>query len=153
MRAKYKKRRKETGSREDSTMAKLAKFTSSVRTSKKRVGGEETKEKKVRGGARFLVCFLSARGGVAGDKMVFFCVVSAFCCVDCVEACVSTNIKSQLLFVPTLYVACTHWYLIARSGDVACGYFLLRSIQVVSYVILSMGSYLRIPRIFRQTNP
>lgn len=36
MRAKYKKRRKEAGTREDSTMAKLAKFTSSIRSTKKR---------------------------------------------------------------------------------------------------------------------
>lgn len=48
MRAKYKKRRKEAGGREDSTMAKLAKFTSTMRTSKKRVEGEEKTEEKVR---------------------------------------------------------------------------------------------------------
>ena len=45
MRAKYKNRRKEAGTREDSTMAKLAKFTSTIRTAKKRV--DEDKEEKV----------------------------------------------------------------------------------------------------------
>lgn len=47
MRAKYKKRRKEAGTREDSTMAKLAAFTSTIRTTKKRVGKEDKAEKKV----------------------------------------------------------------------------------------------------------
>eukprot|EP00903_Cladosiphon_okamuranus_P012065 g11326.t2 len=48
MRAKYKKRRKEAGTREDSTMAKLAAFTSTIRTTKnkKRVGKEDTAEEK-----------------------------------------------------------------------------------------------------------
>lgn len=45
MRAKYKKRRKEAGTREDSTMAKLAKFTSAVRTAKKRSDTEDKAEK------------------------------------------------------------------------------------------------------------
>lgn len=48
MRAKYKKRRKEAGTREDSTMAKLAMFTSAVRTTKKRVNTEDKEDKKVR---------------------------------------------------------------------------------------------------------
>ncbi|CAM9249133.1 unnamed protein product [Choristocarpus tenellus] len=41
MRAKYKKRRREAGEREDSTMAKLASFTSSIRDSRKRKATEE----------------------------------------------------------------------------------------------------------------
>ncbi|CAN0350046.1 unnamed protein product, partial [Ectocarpus fasciculatus] len=41
MRAKYKKRRKEAGTREDSTMAKLAAFTSTIRTTKKRASTED----------------------------------------------------------------------------------------------------------------
>lgn len=48
MRAKYKKRRKEAGTREDSTMAKLAKFASAVRTTKNRADGKQKKEEKVR---------------------------------------------------------------------------------------------------------
>lgn len=44
MRAKYKKRRKEAGTREDSTMAKLNEFTSTLRTAKKRVEGLPPKE-------------------------------------------------------------------------------------------------------------
>ena len=44
MRAKYKKRRKEAGSREDSTMAKLAAFTSTLRMTKKRVEGTPKEE-------------------------------------------------------------------------------------------------------------
>ncbi len=47
MRAKYKKRRKEAGTREDSTMAKLAAFTSTIRTTKKRAKKEEKVEEKV----------------------------------------------------------------------------------------------------------
>lgn len=47
MRAKYKKRRKEAGTREDSTMAKLAAFTSTIRTTKKRVKKEDKVEEKV----------------------------------------------------------------------------------------------------------
>ncbi|CAB1109036.1 unnamed protein product [Ectocarpus sp. CCAP 1310/34] len=46
MRAKYKKRRKEAGTREDSTMAKLAAFTSTMRTSKKRAKTEDKAEEK-----------------------------------------------------------------------------------------------------------
>lgn len=45
MRAKYKKRRKEAGTREDSTMAKLAAFTSTIRTTKKREEQEKKKSK------------------------------------------------------------------------------------------------------------
>lgn len=48
MRAKYKKRRKEAGTREDSTMAKLAMFTSTIRTVKKRTEEEGKEEEKVR---------------------------------------------------------------------------------------------------------
>lgn len=47
MRAKYKKRRKEAGTREDSTMAKLAAFTSTIRTTKKRAKKEDKVEEKV----------------------------------------------------------------------------------------------------------
>lgn len=47
IRAKYKKRRKEAGTREDSTMAKLAAFTSTIRTTKKRAGKEDKGEEKV----------------------------------------------------------------------------------------------------------
>lgn len=47
MRAKYKKRRKEAGTREDSTMAKLAAFTSTIRTTKKRAVTEDKAEEKV----------------------------------------------------------------------------------------------------------
>lgn len=47
MRAKFKKRRKEAGAREDSTMEKLAKFTSTMRKTKKRVDGEDKEEEKV----------------------------------------------------------------------------------------------------------
>eukprot|EP00752_Nemacystus_decipiens_P004159 g3805.t1 len=46
MRAKYKKRRKEAGTREDSTMAKLAAFTSTIRGTKKRAGKEAKVEEK-----------------------------------------------------------------------------------------------------------
>lgn len=46
MRAKYKKRRKEAGSREDATMTKLASFASNVRASKTRAN-EDTEELKV----------------------------------------------------------------------------------------------------------
>lgn len=48
MRVKYKKRRKEAGTREDSTMDKLARFTSSIRTTKKRAVGEDRKPEEVR---------------------------------------------------------------------------------------------------------
>lgn len=47
MRAKFKKRRKEAGGREDSTLAKLAMFTSTIRTTKKLAAVDEKKEKKV----------------------------------------------------------------------------------------------------------
>lgn len=47
MRAKYKKRRKEAGTREDSTMAKLAAFTSTIRTTKKREEQKDKVEEKV----------------------------------------------------------------------------------------------------------
>ena len=50
MRAKYKKRRKEAGTREDSTMEKLAKFTSTIRTGKKLAASQagEKKDEQVR---------------------------------------------------------------------------------------------------------
>lgn len=44
MRAKFKKRRKEAGDREDSTMAKLARFASSIRDTKKRAATDNEKE-------------------------------------------------------------------------------------------------------------
>lgn len=48
MRAKYKKRRKEAGTREDSTMAKLARFASTIRETKKLAASENKEDKKVR---------------------------------------------------------------------------------------------------------